>query len=68
MVVNEGIDLPNGEMIKALEQGDVYKYLGVLQCDEVKHKLMKEKVKQEYFRRVKCILKSKLKGKHVNSY
>ena len=62
MVVNEGIDLPNGETIKSLEEGESYKYLGVLQCDVVKHAEMKEKLKQEYYRRIRKILKSKLNG------
>ena len=40
------------------EQG--YKYLGVLQKDSLMAVEMKTKVKKEYFRRLKCLLKSEL--------
>ena len=54
-----GIDLPNGEVIKELDEKG-YKYLGVLQRDTVVEKQMKEKVKGKYFRRLKLLLKSQL--------
>lgn len=49
MVRNEGIDLPNGETIKALEENEGYKYLGILECDKVKGVEMKELIRNEYF-------------------
>ena len=53
------IELLDGEVIKELdEQG--YKYLRILQSDTVMEKQMKGKVKVEYFRRLKLLLKSKL--------
>ena len=33
---SDGIELPNGETIKSLENEKRYKYLGVLQFDSVK--------------------------------
>ena len=57
---SEGIKLPNGDTIKGLEENDGFKYLGILECDKIKNNVMKEKIKKEYFRRVKLILKSKL--------
>lgn len=36
MVSSEGIDLPNGETIKSVEEESAYKYLGILQCDVTK--------------------------------
>lgn len=32
-----GIGLPNSQEIRALEEGETYKYLGVLDADEIKH-------------------------------
>ena len=37
-----------------------YKYLGILEADDVKHEEMKGQIKKEYIRRVRNILKSKL--------
>jgi hypothetical protein len=58
----EGIANPGGK-IKALnneEECESYKYLGVLEADDIKHKEIKEKIRKEYFRRVKMILNSEL--------
>ena len=60
VVDSNGIDLPSGETIKALENNDGYKYLGIIQCDETKNKEMKEMLSKEYFRRIRKILKSSL--------
>ena len=42
MVESKGIDLPNGETIKVLEENEGYKYLGILECDKLKSGEMKE--------------------------
>ena len=65
VVESEGIELPNGDTIKGLEENDCYKYLGILECDKIKNSEMNEKIKKEYFRRVKLILKSKLNAGNV---
>jgi hypothetical protein len=57
---SEGIDL-DGEEIKDIETTG-YKYLGILEYDNVLHKEMKEKIKKEYLTRVRLILKSHLNG------
>ena len=51
MVESKGIDLPNGETIKVLEENEGYKYLGILECDKFKSGEMKEILRNEYFRR-----------------
>ena len=64
LVHSEGISLPNGQQIRVVtEEG--YKYLGVLQVDDVKHGEMKEIIRKEYFSRVRKILKSKLNGGNI---
>ena len=56
---SEGIELPNGEVISEVE--DVgYKYLGVLQECDVKHREMKKLISSEYLKRVKAVARSKL--------
>ena len=62
-----GTELPKGEVIKELDEKG-YKYLGILQSDTIMEKQMKEKVKGEYFRRLKLLLKSKLySGKFIKA-
>ena len=62
-----------GKVIRSLnsDEEEGYKYLGVLEADDIKHVEMKEKIQKEYFRRVRKILKSKLNGgntiKAINS-
>ena len=65
VVESEGIELPNGDTIKELEENDGYKYLSIVECDKIKNSEMKEEIKKEYFRRVKLILKSKLNAGNV---
>ena len=59
----DGIQLPNGEVIKQVEKAG-YKYLGVLELDGVMESDMKEKFRKEYFRRFKVIFKSGLNDKN----
>ena len=70
-VKSDGIKLPCGEKIKEVDNHG-YKYLGVLQECNVLHTEMKEKVKNEYLRRVKAVARSKLYSRNlftaINSY
>ena len=57
LVMSEGIELPDGERMKEVDQ-EGYKYLGVLH--KTTDKGMKESVGNEYIRKVKLICKSNL--------
>ena len=59
----DGIELPSSEKIREIEE-DGYKYLGILEYDRVKEQEMKDKFRNEYFRKAKLILKSKLNGRN----
>ena len=59
----DGIEVPSGKNIREIEE-DGYKYLGILKYDQVKEQEMKDKFRNEYFRRAELILKSKLKGRN----
>ena len=63
-VKSEGIVLPTGDVIKELDRNG-YKYLGVLQECDIKHREMKENVRNEYLRRVKLLAKSKLYARNL---
>ena len=67
VVTRDGIDLPYGKMMKCIEEGSGYKYLGILEADGIKHEEMKDQVTKEYVRRFRTILKSKLNGGNIIS-
>ena len=48
-VVSDQIVLPIGQSIKSLSHNDIYKYLGVLECDEIKHSTMIARLKKNIF-------------------
>ena len=67
----ENIQLDNGEELKSLELNQQYKYLGFGESLTI-DKTTKSALKNEYFKRLKMILKSELSCKHtfeaINSY
>ena len=55
-------ELPDGKVIKSVQEGESFKYLGILESDRFLGEDMKLKVSKEYFRRLKKVLKLKLNG------
>ena len=47
-----------------MDQEGVYKYLGVDESDGIQHSKMKEKIRKEYNRRVRSILRTELNGRN----
>ena len=62
VVKSEGISMPDGKMMKNIEEGG-YKYLGILEANGVKHEEMKDQIKKEYFRILQKYTKVKIKWK-----
>ena len=62
---SDGIKFPDNIVIKSLKEGEGYKYLGMLEIDEVQEKEMKRIVGNEYKRRVRKILETKLNGSNI---
>jgi hypothetical protein len=50
--------------IQELEQGKTYKYLGIEESEGIQHQQTKERLKQEYRRRLRMILKSELNARN----
>ena len=50
IVKSIGIELPDGKVIKSLQEGESYKYLGILEADRFLGEEMKLKVSKEYFK------------------
>ena len=62
IVKSVSIELPDGKVIKPLQGGESYKYLGILEADKFLEEKMKLSVSKEYIRRIRNVLKSKLNG------
>ena len=58
-IESENIEI-EGDIIKELEQERTYKYLGIEESEKIENNIMKGKIKKEYRRRLKLILKSEL--------
>ena len=50
--------------VQELDQEKVCKYLGVDENDGIQHSKMKEKIRKEYNRRVRLILRTELNGRN----
>ena len=50
--------------IQELEQGKTYKCLGIEESEGIQHQQMKERLKQEYSRGLRMILKSELNARN----
>ena len=64
--------LPDGNEIENLDLEEQYKYLGLLESDNFEAERIKQKAKEEYKKRIRLILKSKLHGRNqiqaINTY
>ena len=58
----DGISFPDGKVINGLIEGADYKYLGIIQTDQIRYTKIKEKMKTEYLRRIRKVLETKLNG------
>jgi len=60
------------DTMEAMDEEDMYKYLGHMQAKQIKHARMKQKLGEEYLNSTKSTLKSKLNGKNkikaINTY
>ncbi|XP_044766265.1 uncharacterized protein LOC123322386 [Coccinella septempunctata] len=60
----ENVRLKDGKEINNLTNEDKYKYLGIQQTFEIRHKENKDHTKEELLRRIRLILKSQLSAKN----
>ena len=60
----EGIPLNDNQVIQDLDQAETYKFLGMEEGEGVQHHKMKVKVRIEYKRRIKVVLKSELNARN----
>ena len=60
----EGIPLNDNQVIQDLDQAETYKYLGMEEGEGVQHHKMKVKIRKEYKKRIKLVLKSELNARN----
>ena len=52
-----GMELLDGKIIKSIQEGESYKYIGILEAGRFLGEEIKSKVSKEYFRRLRKVLK-----------
>ena len=57
--ITDRVELPNQDKIRRLGENETYKYLGILKADTIKQVEMKDKIRKEYLRRTRKLLKTK---------
>ena len=63
--ITDGIELPNQDRIRTLEEKETYKYLGILEADTIKQVQMKDTTRKEYLRRTRKLLETKLSSRNL---
>ena len=59
------MELPNKDKIKTLAENETYKYLGILEANAIKQVEMKDKIQEEYLRRTRKLLETKLSSRNL---
>ena len=57
---NSGVTVGKTDTINCLEPGQVYKCFGVDESNGIQHSIMCERLRCDYFRRVKVVLRTEL--------
>ena len=63
--MTDGMELPNYDRIRTLEENGTYKYLGILEADTIKQLQMKDTIRKEYLRRTRKLLETKLSSRNL---
>ena len=63
--MTDGMELPNHDRIRTLEENETCKYLGILEADTIKQVQMKDMIRKEYLRRTRKLLETKLSSRNL---
>ena len=63
--MTEGVELPNQVIIRTLEEKETYKYLGILEADTIGQVEKNEKIENEYPRRTRKQLETKIYSRNL---
>ena len=68
----DGMELPNHDNVRTLTENETYKYLGILEADNIKQVEMKEIIQKDYLRRTRKLPEKKLSSinliKRINTW
>ena len=59
------MELPNQDKIRTFGEKETYYYLGILEVDTIKQVEMKGKIQNEYLRRTRKLLETKLNSRNL---
>ena len=63
--MTDGMELPNHDRIRTLEENETYKYLGILEADTIKQVQMKDTIRKEYLKITRKLLETKLFSRNL---
>ena len=63
--MTDGMELPNHDRIRTLEEKETYKYLGSLEVDTIKQVQMKDTTRKEYLSGTRKLLETKLSSRNL---
>ena len=63
--MTDGMELPIHDRIRTLEENETYKYLGILEADTIKQVQMKDMIRNEYLKRTRKLLETKLSSRNL---
>ena len=63
--MTDGMELPNHDRIRTLEENETYKYLGILEADTIKQVQMNDLIRKEYLRRTRKLHETKLSSRNL---
>jgi len=64
LVHSQNLVIDINREIQKLEQGETWKYIGIEESECIQHQQTKERLKQEYSRRLRMILKSEMNARN----
>ena len=63
--MTDEMEVPNHDKIRTLGENETYKYLVILEADTIRQVQMKDKIRQEYLRRTRKLLETKLSSRNL---
>ena len=63
--LTDGMELPDQDKIRTLGEKETYKHLGILEDDTINQVEMKEKIKNDYIRKIRKLLETKLCSRNL---
>ena len=64
VIQSNGVDIDRDTHIRNIDAEETYRYLGMEEFGVIRQQLMKERIKKEYYHRIKRILKTQLNAKN----